>query len=200
MASAQNTRLSTLVVSAAAIAASVVGSYQLYISGNTYVTGTANAVASSGGTLTYGGGIASNTNLGTASCTLSSDGTYVNCYQSVVATATGGCLAAGCTSRSYNVASITKPYTGSGTIRHAEFNCRKSGISRAYTIGTVAATTASGNDIANRVTVNSGSTTLTNNSGSQVWGNVKPILKVSTSASIQSNQCMLRVWSSGNYQ
>lgn len=201
MASSSPSRFSTVAVfSTSVIAAATVSGYVAYFNGNTYQAGTHEVTTASGATVTAGGGAFQATNLGNAACRKSTNGLYYDCYQETFATATGGCVSGGCSTRSYNVASITKPFTGSGTIQRVQYDCRTNGISRATTIGTVSATTASGNDLINRVAVNSGATTVTNDSGTTVWGNVKPIIKVSTPGSIQTNQCILRVWSNGNYQ
>lgn len=177
---------------------SLVTGYQVYINGdskqvgNTYIVGT-----TSGTTVAAGGGRFQATNLADAACLKSTNGNYYDCYQEVAFTNTGGCVAGGCNTRSYNVASITKPYAGSGTVREVQTACGTQGaVATNVSVGFVSATTASASTVLSRRTTGSGAIQK-NGSGSFVWGNALPILKVSAAAKVGTNNCYLKVWSSG---
>lgn len=174
--------------------------------GSREVRGTASGVS-----LTAGGGTFQATNLADAACRKSTNGRYYDCYQEAVFTNTGGCVAGGCSTRSYNVASITKPFSGTGVIKRTDVTCGDDqGVATAITVGTVSATTSSGSNVLFRKNIGSGATisTITGNtasalmaySGAIVWTELNNKLKVSASAKVGAHQqCIIGVWSDQVY-
>lgn len=134
---------------------------------------------------------------------------HFDCYQQVVFTATGGCVAGGCGTKSYNVASVTKPYTGSGVIKRVEVTCDNQGKATTIDVGQVAAVTASGSEIMADKLIGSGTlfsragfgnTLLAIASGATVWSETTPFLKVSSNSTVGPHQaCLLSVWSDEMY-
>lgn len=124
---------------------------------------------------------------------------HVDCYQQVTLTAgTGACVAAGCTGasgKSYHVASITKPYTGSGVIRRVEITCDgHAPSSTLYAAQVATSSTISGTNIFGVKTVGSGAV-LVNSTGSIVWSKSTPDIRVYTGKKITQTECLLAVWS-----
>lgn len=199
MPSNSPSRNSTVAVfSASVLAAATVSGFVAYFNGDTYQVGTQEVTTASGSTVTAGGGRFQATNLAEAKCLKDDNGRYYDCYQEAPFTATGGCVAGGCGTKSYNVASITKPFTGSGVIRNTQVTCDNVGLSTAISVGQVAATTSSGVGIFRKVTISSGSL-LGTNSGNVIWNETTPIIKVSASANVNSDKCLLAVWSDEMY-
>ncbi len=122
---------------------------------------------------------------------------FIDCYQRAVFTNTGGSVGAG---TYYNVASITKPYAGSGSIRDVLVTCANSqGKATNVSVDQVTLTTNSGTGIFNKKAIGSGAY-MSYGSGGVMWRKDKPFIKASTSTTAGIHQaCQLEVWSSGFY-
>lgn len=180
-----------------------------YITGNSYQAGTSEITTASGVTVTAGGGQFIATQLNGAPCRQDPvSGRKYDCVQHAVFAATGGCVAQGCGTRSYNPASITKPYTGSGVIKRVEVSCDRSMVSTYIDVDQLAATTSSGHAIMQDRLIGSGalvakdgfgSDLFTIASGSLLWKETTPILKVSAGDNVKASQCLFSVWSDEMY-
>lgn len=184
------------------VAALIAGGYVAYNNGNTYTAGTQNATTTSGATVTAGGGTFKATNLGNAACRKSTNGRYYDCHQEVTLSNTGACVAAGCGTKSYHVASITKPFTtGSGVIKRVEVNCDNPGISSTlYAAQVATASVLSGTNVLAKKTIGSG-TLVVFSTGGLLWSELTPDLRVfaGTRLGVGSSQCMLSVDSNEMY-
>ncbi len=188
---------SVAVFSATVLSASTVAGYVAYFNGNTYTVGTAAATSYSGSTLTGGGGTFIATNSADAACRKNTvTGKYYDCHQEAVFTNTGASTGA----KYYNVASITKPFTGSGITKMVQVACgRTQTVSARISVDQLANTTTSGTAILNHKLIGSGTYVLSTsvgatNSGSSVWGNATPNIKVSASAAVgPSGACRIMV-------
>jgi hypothetical protein len=199
MTSSNPSRASSVkVFSASVIAAASVSGLVAYFNGDTYQSGTQEVTTASGSSVTAGGGRYIATNLADAACRKDINGRYYDCYQSITLTNTGGCVAGGCSTRSYNVASLTKPFAGTGVIRRVDVTCDNQPVNTTTTVGQVTATTASGNGIWIRRSILSGAT-LVYGTGSQQWLETTPILKLSAGARVGVSQCLFSVTSDEAY-
>lgn len=125
---------------------------------------------------------------------------FIDCYQEAVFTSTGGCVAGGCATKSYSVASVTKPFSGSGSVKKIITSCDRQGKAATIDVDQVSATTASGAGFMNNVSIGSGSLAGYGSGGGILWREDKPIIKVSASSTVGPHQaCLLQVWSSGTY-
>lgn len=130
-------------------------------------------------------------------------GRLIDCYQQVAFTNTGACLAAGCTGagKSYHVASITKPYSGSGVIKRVDVTCDDLGVSSTlYAAQVTAASTISGTNVLTKKTIGSGSVVISS-TGSLVWAEGTPAIRVyaGTRLGTKSDQCAIGIWSDEVY-
>ncbi len=189
---AESTRFSSAIQVGTSVLVALAAGVVLYNEGDVRTTGTDNAFTQSGSTVAAGGGRLQLANLGNAACERSPSGRYFNCYQETTLTDTGGCVAAGCGSRSYNPASITKPYTGSGLINSVSLTCGPSTVSTNVSAGQVSASTASGFGVWTRKFLGSGAIAAYQ-TGSQVWAKATPIIKLSTPARVGTSTCIFAV-------
>lgn len=180
----------TAVASATIAALGVVA----YIGGDTYQSGTAEITTASGVTVTAGGGRFQVTNLADAACRKDTSGRYYDCYQTATFTNTGASVG----THYYNVASITKPYTGSGIIKLVQVSCDLQPVSTVVSIDQLASTTGCGTTLINKRTIGSG-TVIAFSTGSTVWAENKPYVKVSARARVGATQCLLTVISDEAY-
>lgn len=127
---------------------------------------------------------------------------YIDCYQQVTFTNTGACVAGGCGTKSYHVASITKPYSGSGVIKRIEATCGDNpGISSTlYGAQVATASTASGNNLITKKTIGSGAVVVYS-TGSVVWAETTPDIRLYAGTRIGTGnaECLLSVWSDEVY-
>ena len=201
MSSSNPSRASTVkVFSASVLAAATVAGFVAYFNGDTYQAGTQEVTTASGSTVTAGGGTFQATNLANAACRKDTLGRYYDCYQVAQLTNTGACVGP-CSDKSYHVASITKPFTGSGTIRRIEVSCDHVGVSSTLYASQVAtSSTASGNNILTKKTIGSGAS-IVSSTGSNVWAEATPDLRVfaGTRLGVNSSKCIVSVVSDEMY-
>lgn len=187
------------VFSASVLAAATVSGFVAYFNGDTYQVGTQEVTTASGSTVTAGGGTFRATNLSDAACRKDTSGRYYDCYQKVVLTNSGGCVAAGCGSKSYNPGAITKPYTGSGVIRTVTVSCDGQPVATTLSVGQVSALTASSSSVWLRKGVASGSL-LINSTGAHLWSETTPYIKASAAVALGAGtNCLMTVVSDEMY-
>lgn len=205
LSSAGTATLGTIIASAAWVVGSIIvpGNIFLLPDSNTTTSpgiyvGTTKVLSLSGSTTTPSSIIYDTTNS-QAACTKYGPN-FIDCYQEAVFTSTGGCVSGGCATRSYNVASITKPFSGSGSIKKVLVSCDNQGKAVQIDVGQVAATTQSGNTMINNASIGSGILLSFGTGGGFRWNEPTPNLKVSASSTVGPHQaCLLQVWSSNMY-
>ena len=147
-------------------------------------------------------GLSFDTSNSQAAC-LKYGNNFYDCYQESTFISTGSCVAGGCAVKSYNVASVTKPYSGSGSIKKVLVTCDKQPVATRVDVDQVSATTGSGVGFMNDVAIGSGVTVAYGSGGGILWRENRPVVKVSASARVAGSagvsECQLQVWSSGTY-
>lgn len=194
MASQKPSRSTFLVIGATVLTALGIGSYRLVVQGSANIQGTA-----SGTTLTAGGGRFQATNLADAACRKSLGGNYYSCFQEVAFTNTGSCVTSGCATKAYTVATITKPYTGSGGLERIVVNCGAQPVAtNVFVDQSTTASTTSGAGFFNRVAISSGAIKTFSGTGGTLWRMNTPIIKVTAAARVGASHCVLQVNSFGS--
>jgi hypothetical protein len=120
---------------------------------------------------------------------------FVDCYQEVPFTNTGASFGAG---TYYNVASITKPYSGSGGITRVVVNCGAQPIATNVSVDQVSSLTSSGTYFLSRVAIGSGAIKAFSGTGGVLWRMNTPYIKVTASAKVGASHCVLQVRSFGS--
>lgn len=175
-----------------------------YTTGNTYQEGTAEFTSQSGATVTAGGGRFTATAVNGFPCLVDPvTNQRYNCRQSVIFSATGACVAAGCTGasgKSYHVGSITKPFTGSGVIKEVLVSCdNEAPVSTLYSAQVATASTISGTNLFGVKTIGSGSSVV-HNTGSWLWAEGTPDVRFFAGRRLNSStQCAATVISDEMY-
>lgn len=204
MPSNSPSRHSTVAVfSATVVAAATIGSgFVAYFNGNTYQAGTQEVTTASGSTVTAGGGAFQATNLAGAACLKDTSGRYRDCYQKSTLTNTGACVAGGCATKAYVVASIPKPFTGTGVIKNVDVTCDGQGRSGRIWInqGATATAATSGSSLLNLAgpTISSGSS-IVFSTGSTRWSELTPFLNLYAGVDVDVSGCLFSVTSDEVY-
>lgn len=194
---AESGRISSALQIGTSVLLSLAAGVVLYNQGDVVTTGTNSAATQSGSTVTAGGGTFQGTNLADAACRKdSTTGRYYDCYQDSTLTDTGSCVAGGCATKGYVVASIQKPYSGSGVIKRIEFTCDGQGKAGRLWVNQGASATAatSGSSLTNLAGVTFGSgATVVFSTGSVRWSETTPYLNLYSGVDVGSSGCLFSV-------